>query len=212
MKQKFFRKNFFPLFFATALLAGCHPASKTTEPARDKAAAEWYSQQDWRNGWTVPPHQTVNQEELYRQYQLNSRWWTEAFHYLQTTDLATLAPGTYVIDSGNVIATVSKLLPKTREEVNWEAHQNFNDLQYMISGKAVMGIVPVNDPKAAVKTPYDGKADVTVYTVTGETDHPATPGKFFIFTPKEIHRPAFRAPEADTVKKIVIKVRVPQGG
>lgn len=199
------------LFSLLVLLAGCHSSATLTGQTSGKAATQWYNGREWLNGWQMTPHASIRQQEFYRQYRLHSKWWDEAFRYLKTTDLSNLAPGTYVIDSGNVVATVSKLLPKTKEEVNWEAHRNFNDLQYIIAGKAQMGIASIDDPNVSVKTPYDSKADVAVFSVNNGAYYDAVPGTFFIFSPKDIHRPAFRAADGDTIKKIVIKVRVPQG-
>lgn len=210
MKQNLFA-TFTALFFSLVLLAGCHSSAKVAGQPDGKAATQWFNEREWLNGWQAAPHASVNQQELYRQYRLHSQWWDEAFRYLKTTDLSSLAPGTYVIDSANVVATVSRLLPKTKEEVAWEAHRNFNDLQYIIDGKAQMGIASIDDPKASVKTPYDSKADVAVFSVNDAAYYDAVPGTFFIFSPKDIHRPAFRAADGDTIKKIVIKVRVPQG-
>lgn len=212
MKQRTFAAFLTLLFSSPVLLAGCHSSAKVAGQPDEKEVTQWYNRREWLNGWHMTPHTSINQQELYRQYRLHSKWWEEAFRYLQTTDLPNLAPGTYIIDSGNVVATVSKLLPKTKEDVNWEAHRNFNDLQYIIEGKAQMGIASINDPKAAVKTPYDSKADVAVFSVNDGAYYDAAPGTFFIFSPKDIHRPAFRAADADSIKKIVIKVRVPLGG
>lgn len=196
---------------AIVLLSACHSSSQVAnQNSESKKITAWYAGRTWLDGLPLEPHASINQGELYRQYQLNPRYWDEAFHYLKTTDLSSLQPGTYVIDPGNVIATVSALSPKQRDDTNWEAHRNFNDLQYIISGRAGMGVASVDDPNATVKTPYDSRGDVTSFNVGGGSYYDAAPGTFFIFSPKDIHRPAFRVEGTDSIKKIVIKVRVPQ--
>ena len=155
------------------------------------------------------PHASINRGEYDRQYGRNSAWWDKAFKFLTTQDLNNLAPGTYIVDSGNVIATVSEGSPKELGQVNWEAHRAFNDLQYIIKGKVQMGISPVANPGAVVKIPYDPKTDTENFTVTGEKYYDAEPGTYFIFSPLDIHRPAIKVKGYDTIKKIVIKVRVP---
>jgi biofilm protein TabA len=163
------------------------------------------------NGLQLTPHASINQQEFSRQYHINKSWWDEAFNFLKTHDLVTMQPGSYVIDSGNVIATVSEVSPKDKEQVNWEAHRNFNDTQYIIKGKAQMGIAPIDNAQKAVTVPYNPKTDTETFSVTGgDKYYRAEPESFFIFTPKEIHRPAFKETGYDTIKKIVIKVRVPQ--
>lgn len=195
----------------TAFLQSCHSGAKLSGTKQVANAAEWYQAKAWLNGLALIPHSSINAAELHRQYSLNDKWWNEAFAFMKTQGLPNMQPGTYIIDSGNVTATVTRLLPKQKEETNWEAHRNFNDLQYIIQGKATMGVANITDPKATVKTAYDPKADVESFLVDGGAYYDAEPGTFFIFSPKDIHRPAFRAAGYDTIKKIVIKVRVPQG-
>ncbi len=154
-------------------------------------------------------HSSINREEVSRQYRANPVWWDKAFTFLRTQDLVNLKPGNYIIDSGNVTAIVTELSPKEKETVNFEAHRNFNDLQYIIRGKAGMGVVPLSDAGVHVLTPYSDSTDTGSYTVTGgEKYYEVTPGTFFIFSPNEVHRPAFKVDGYDTIKKIVIKVRV----
>ena len=175
-----------------------------------KAVAKWYKSDVWLNGLKLKPHKSVNQAELSRQYQLNRSWWDQAFEFLKTHDLETLEPGNYVVDKGNVTVFVSELPTKDSIEINWETHKNFNDLQYIVKGKARMGTTALNDPTAKVTVPYNPKPDVETYAVTGGNYYDAVPGTFFIFSPEDIHKPAFKVAGYDVVKKILIKVRVPQ--
>src|SRR5690606_19214292 len=108
-----------------------------------------------------------------------------------------------------VTAFVSEGPVKEKEAINWETHANFNDLQYIITGRAEMGITSVDNPNAKAITPYNDKLDTETYAVEGGDYYVAMPGTFFIFSPKDIHRPAFKVQGYDTVKKILIKVRVP---
>src|SRR6185437_3453307 len=68
--------------------------------------ADWYNTIPSGNGLNLTPNKSINQEEFFRQYRKNNKWWDEAFTFLKTKDLAQLKPGVYVIDSGNVIATI----------------------------------------------------------------------------------------------------------
>lgn len=197
------------LFFLSAFFLNCHSARRMGKSSSDTIGS-WYRQEAWLDGLQLKPHESINQDEFYRQYQKNKTWWDEAFHFLKTHDLAKMNPGQYVIDSNNVIATISEVIPKDRAQVKWEAHRNFNDLQYIIQGKTIMGIAAVTSASAVVTTPYDPAIDTENFSITGETYYDATPGTFFIFSPFEMHRPAFRAPGYDRIKKIVIKVRVPK--
>ncbi|MEO8109442.1 MAG: YhcH/YjgK/YiaL family protein [Ginsengibacter sp.] len=191
------------------LLTNCG-SSKSANESVNKKDAEWYRSKEWLNGLQLTPHESINQQEFSRQYRLNKTWWNEAFNFLKTHDLAELKPGKYVIDSDNVFATVTELNPNEKGQVKWEAHRNYNDLQYVIKGKAEMGVASSSSPKALVTVPYDPKTDNENFTVTGEKYYDAVPGTFFIFSPKEMHRPAFKVDGYNDIKKIVIKVRVPK--
>ena len=171
--------------------------------------ADWYNTIESKNGLKLTPSKSINQPEFFRQYRKDSIWWTEAFTFLKTKDLAHLEPGVYVIDSGNVTATVSEGPTKKLEDVKWEAHRNFNDLQYIIKGKAKMGVAPSADPRGVLIVPYSNTTDNENFTNDGGDYYDADPSTFFIFSPQEMHRPAIKVDGYNSVKKIVIKVRVP---
>ncbi|MEO6844684.1 MAG: YhcH/YjgK/YiaL family protein [Ginsengibacter sp.] len=175
------------------------------------SSSSWYSDGEWLHGLEITPNKTINRQEFSRQYHLKNTWWDEAFNFLKTHDLKTLVPGRYVIDSGNVFATVWEGVPNIKDSVLWEAHRDFNDLQYIISGKADMGITPIDDPNIKITAPYSKEEDIAHFTVrAGDQYYPADSSSFFIFSPKEMHRPAIQVDGDNLIKKIVIKVRVPQ--
>ena len=169
----------------------------------------WYETYQWLNGLKLTPHLSINRQEFSSQYHLHPEWWDKAFEFLKNEDLVALAPGRYIIVPDHVIAFVADGPAREKEEVNWETHAAFNDLQYIISGKTFMGITSVSNPRVSVETPYNDRQDTETYVVEGGDYYEAGPGTFFIFSPKEIHRPAFKADGYDTVKKILIKIRVP---
>ena len=169
----------------------------------------WFNNVDSKNGLKLTPSASINQQEFFRQYRKNNTWWDEAFTFLKTKDLAQLKPGMYVIDSGNVIATVSEGPAKNIDNIKWEAHRNFNDLQYIIKGKVRMGVAPSADIRAAQIVPYTNSTDNMNFTNEGGEYFDADPSTFFIFSPQEMHRPAIKVPGNNVIKKIVIKVRVP---
>ena len=169
----------------------------------------WFNNVDSKNGLKLTPSASINQQEFFRQYRKNNTWWDEAFTFLKTKDLAQLKPGMYVIDSGNVIATVSEGPAKNIDNIKWEAHRNFNDLQYIIKGKVRMGVAPSADIRATQIVPYTNSTDNMNFTNEGGEYFDADPSTFFISSPQEMHRPAIKVPGNNVIKKIVIKVRVP---
>ena len=193
-----------------ALFCGVNGNSQNTKSPCDLSQINhWYQEMEWLNGLKIKPHRSIDRIELARQFCINPDWWREAFEFLATHDLETLETGRYVINEGNVTAYVSEGPTKLKEEVEWETHENFNDLQYVIRGKAGMGYASLNNSKFRSTSNYDPRKDVENYIVEDGTHFVAKPGTFFIFSPRDIHRPAYREKGNDTIKKILIKVRVP---
>jgi YhcH/YjgK/YiaL family protein len=192
---------------ANPIIAPRHPLPVVANATNNFSA--WFNTIPSQNGLQLTPSKSINEEEFFRQYRKNNTWWNEAFTFLKSQDLEKLKPGVYVIDSGNVIATVSQGPTKKIEDVKWEAHRNFNDLQYIIKGKAQMGVAPSADIRATNIVPYTNATDNMNFTNDGGEYFDADPSTFFIFTPQEMHRPAIKVAGSDNVKKIVIKVRVP---
>lgn len=148
----------YPIFIAvTCLIVCCSCQSNPKQLSNDKLSKELSdslnSGNELLDGLHFTPNNSINRQELSRQFQLNKSWWTEAFNYVKTQDLKTVAPGTY-IDSNNVIAIVWEGNPKIKDSVLWEAHKDFNDLQYIISGEVEMGIAPLDEPNKNVIAPY----------------------------------------------------------
>jgi YhcH/YjgK/YiaL family protein len=198
----------------SVFLISCNTSTKSSSEkviiSKDSSNS-WYSDGEWLHGLDIIPNKSINRQEFSYQYHLKNAWWDEAFNFLKTHDLKTLAPGIYNIDSGNVIATVWEGAPKIKDSILWEVHRNFNDLQYIISGKAEMGIMPMDDPNVKITVPYSEEEDIEHFSVNaGYQYYPADSRTFFIFSPKEIHRPAIRVNGNSPIKKIVIKVRVPE--
>lgn len=165
---------------------------------------QWFSGEEWLSGLELKPSESINQLEFEKLYKANPVLWKKAFQWMNDTDLEAIDPGTYVIEEGNLRAIVSDAAAPELEQVKWEAHENFSDIQYIVRGKALMGIAPVSE--ASVSEAYDSDSDVAFFSAEGEY-FAADPGTFFIFTPEDAHRPGINVEGFDTVKKVVIKVR-----
>jgi len=173
-------------------------------PKDNKEADQWFSSGTWLKGLNLKAHESTNQEAFEKLYKANPAIWDKAFEWMKTNDLDAIEPGTYVIEEGNLRAIVSEAPAPELENVKWEAHQNFSDIQYIVKGKALMGVAPVSEAK--VTEAYDPGNDIAFFDTEGEY-YTAEPGTFFIFTPEDAHRPGIKMEGYDTVKKIVIKVR-----
>jgi uncharacterized protein, YhcH/YjgK/YiaL family len=125
--------------------------------------------------------------------------------YLQETDLASLEPGKYEIDGKNVYAAVSAYDSRPVEQGKWEAHKNYIDIQYIISGEEKMGYAHIAD--MASSTEYNDVKDVEFYKGNGDF-FTVKAGFFAVFAPEDVHMPNIAVNEPSAVKKVVVKVLV----
>jgi YhcH/YjgK/YiaL family protein len=98
-------------------------------------------------------------------------------------------------------------MTKNEEDVRFESHRKYIDIQHVIIGAEQMSITPLSGRKEEL-APYDPAKDVEFMTVSSTSSFEATPDKFFIFFPSDIHRPSVKIDENKNVRKVVVKVRI----
>jgi|GEM_PF-87008 len=131
----------------------------------------------------------------------------KAFQYLFDNDFRTVPNGEYEIEGENVFAIVNSYTTQPKEERFWEAHRKYIDIQYIVSGKEKMGVAPRSRMKET--QPYDPAKDF--YLLEGSGDEiEVREGFFTIFFPTDVHMPNLVADGPEEVKKVVIKVAVPE--
>jgi YhcH/YjgK/YiaL family protein len=189
-----------------SVLSGC---SGDADPASwsSKKIDKWFDKGDWLNGWQVKPDQSINRKAFAVSYFKNKERWDKAFNFLKSNDLSGLELKRYDIDGNNLYAPVSEYLTKNEEDARYEAHQKYIDIQYVVSGKELIGVAPMSHKKDVLE-PYDSTKDIEFLTVTGGENRPAMPDRFFIFFPEDAHRPGLKDTGNSPVRKIVVKVKV----
>jgi len=168
---------------------------------------KWYNKMEWLGGWTVRPDSSINRKELTKYYNSNKARWDKAFAFLKESDLASMEPKKYILDGDNLFATISEALTKNEEDTKFEAHRKYIDIQHVITGSEQMSITPMAQQKE-VLIPYDPAKDLEFLAVNGTSSYVATPDKFFIFFPSDIHRPSVKVGENKMVRKVVVKVKI----
>ena len=189
------------LFLFSAVIAA---HAQTDSAAKVKAANKWVKSHEWSKDLKIKPDLSINSTEFMRQYENDKALWDKVFTFLGDSKLATMAPGKYPIDGDNAYAMISAGPPKKLEDVKWESHRKYIDLQYVISGKVKLGMSPI--AKATITEPYSEGRDAANYNVEGKY-LTATPKEFFLFFPQDAHRPDIKVEGADSLKKLVIKIR-----
>jgi biofilm protein TabA len=179
--------------------------NKTGDSINQKTAERWLHGNKWKNGLKLNIHKTVNAVEFYKQYHNNKAVWDKVFNFLREQNLDTLSTGKHPIDGDNAYASVTEAPSKELDKAGWESHKKYIDLQYVIKGKEQIGVIDIT--KATVTKPYDDAKDGAAYTAEG-TYYTAEPGTFFLFFPQDVHRPNIKVEGYNTVKKLVIKIKV----
>jgi len=128
-----------------------------------------------------------------------------AFNYLISANLNTIEVGKYEIEGSEVFAMVSEYKPKNEADAKWEAHQNYADVQYIVSGEEKLGYAPLETME--IKEAYNPDKDIIILNGSGDYIT-ATPGTFLVFFPHDAHQPCVTTGLDCTVKKVVVKVRV----
>lgn len=127
-----------------------------------------------------------------------------AFVYLCTHDLRNILPGTYEIDGRRVYVIVSECQAKGRADASPEAHRNYIDIQTTLSGKDLIGFIPLRDCRR-LHVAYSADKDCEFYSDEPRSWLEVPEGVFAVFFPQDAHAPL--AGEG-VVKKAVFKIRV----
>ena len=131
-----------------------------------------------------------------------------AFDFIKKAIAEGLEVGKYEIDGTNLYASVQEYTTKLAPDGKFEGHNNYIDIQYIISGEELMEVGDIE--KFTAKTEYNDVKDVTFYhDLEGVTQGVVRDGEYGIFFPHDIHKPgmSFNGKQC-TVKKIVVKVKV----
>ena len=127
----------------------------------------------------------------------------KALRLLKETDFASMEPGRYEVDGTDLYYMVQCY--DTRDNNKPEAHRDYADIQYVVSGKENMGVAPLKD----MGEPIEGKPEKDIWFYSGKiTDVPMTEGVFTILFPQDAHAPQRINGEVSAVRKVVVKVRL----
>lgn len=139
-------------------------------------------------------------------YDFTERKFQIAFDFLQREDLRALEEGWIELDEG-VRVSVQRYESRPAEQLDYETHEKYFDLQYMLEGTEIIGCRTREGLQ--VKIPYDEAADITFY------EEPELGGEllmqeneFVILTPQDAHKPRCAAGKPMPIRKLVVKIPV----
>ncbi|MFC2135040.1 YhcH/YjgK/YiaL family protein [Bacteroidota bacterium] len=145
---------------------------------------------------------TISNAEIY--YGLGEKF-ERALNFLKDTDFSNMEACKIDIDGDNMFAMVQEYKTKDPDDGKWEAHRNYIDIQYILSGSEDFGFV--NFEYLDILEPYNEETDKALYEGDGDFLQ-LHEGEFVILFPYEAHMPCLAIEESETVRKVVIKVAV----
>lgn len=128
----------------------------------------------------------------------------EGLLYLQNVDIETLSLGKQEINGDLLYAISSEFTTKAKENNILEAHKKYLDIHYIIGGTEQIAITTLADQK--INKEYNLEDDYMLFEGTTDTIT-LKKGMFAIFFPDDLHLPGIHTKKAETVKKIVVKVK-----
>lgn len=181
--------------------------NNTSNPEKwtDNQVSGWFNKKEWLGKTKLIVDPSINRKEFAIQYFKNKERWDVALKFLKQVDLSKISVGTHELDHLDVFVKVTEYFSKNPEKVLFEAHKNYSDIQYVISG--VENIQLAKSESATLKVPYDQAKDSEFYQAKVNQNLIAKPGTCFIIFPNELHRPSIMVKDSVWVKKIVIKVK-----
>lgn len=129
------------------------------------------------------------------------------YEFLRRDDLSTLPVGTIDL-GGGITVQVQEYTSKLPENGQFETHDKFFDIQYVISGMEAFGVAKREGLEVSI--PYNQEKDITFYkepAASGSLIIAA--GDLIVVAPEDAHKPGLAiAGKQVPVKKLVIKIPV----
>ena len=126
-----------------------------------------------------------------------------ALRFLQQ-DVKDLPDGRIDIDGDNLFAIVQQYTTKASTDGFWEAHRKYIDVQFVVSGRELIGYAPATGMQV---TEFNEERDLVKLDGSGNFIE-LNANTFMILFPHDAHMPGIMLTEPSPVKKIVIKVAV----
>lgn len=128
-----------------------------------------------------------------------------AYDFIMNYQKNPLPCGRYDLDGERCFALVQTYETVPEVQKDFESHERYIDLQYVIEGAEKM--LWSQRELLSIKTPLDKAKDVEFYS-GGENACAVVvrAGEFAVFYPQEAHKPGCCVTTPETVRKIVIKM------
>ena len=122
--------------------------------------------------------------------------------FIEKNDIKNLEYGSYDVAEG-IKVSISEYEPATGGD--YEAHRDFHDLQFAITGEEAIDVLPIEFARNS--TGY--KPDIEFFTeqTAAATRIALTEGTFVFLAPGDTHKPCIKM-GTDKIKKAVFKIKI----
>ena len=128
----------------------------------------------------------------------------KGFEWIRKNDLKNMQDGKYEI-SNEIYANLQSYL--TKDSAPYEAHRDYIDIQYMVTGEEISGVTDYSNCKTEKE--YNKENDIEFLSYEGQEEfYKIKEGEFFVFFPHDAHKPALKNIENKNVKKVIVKVHI----
>jgi len=176
-----------------------------SERMNNENLQHWFKKGEWLQGWTIAADNILDVNEFQKQFEKNPQRWEKAFQFLASTDLKNMEVGKYELEGENLFAKVDIYTTKNEEDTRYEAHRKYADIQYLITGKEYIGVMPLSKMEK-ILVPFSKEKDIAFYSSSLDNYRLADSTNFFIFFPGDAHRPCVKVNNNEEIKKVVLKV------
>lgn len=146
---------------------------------------------------------SINSLEHSNQYPTTIR---TALKWIRDHDIAHMDTGTYELQGRDIYINIQDITTQPAELCYAERHNDYLDIQYVVSGVERMGHVPYTGRESVLKEILD--RDTVLYQNMEHENFVNVPaGSYCIFFSDDIHRPGCAADGPSKVRKAVVKIR-----
>ena len=124
--------------------------------------------------------------------------------FLLDHDLNALPVGRVEIDGSRLFALVQEYQTKPPAQGVWEAHRQYIDIQYLVSGRERMGFANLHSMTLGDYLP---ERDFQAMTGAGNSLE-LFANAFTVFFPQDGHMPGLWIDAPEKVRKVVVKVKI----
>ena len=127
----------------------------------------------------------------------------EAFDFLRHNDITSLADGRYQIRGEEIFMTVSSADLRSKESALLEVHDNYIDIQIVLSGRETFGWAE-RSALGSARSEFDKQKDILFFDDEPTLYFTLGAGEFAVFFPTDAHAPLIGQGRG---RKCIIKVK-----